>query len=341
MERRVVDARSRTRYEVVSRETPRCGKPAGSVCDRPLLPSTASQNPRRCRGRRRLDDERQAHRRRRARPASGEPAGPARPARLDVRGRASGCSARTSNLAKAEIGDIVGEVKRMVALVGDARSASSCSPRCLLFVGRLLFLGEWLFGSIGWGVLLGTLLLIDIALMALLLAARRRGRARDRTSFADRRGRRHRRRRRAGARPHQPRLDGARAMPSPPRTIPSTRTVLLAAGRSAAVVGILGFLGRHPRRARSGSRRPRSAAALVGALLGWLDRHRHPGPGRGRDRRPRRPDHLARSSPAATSCAPASTARRSRSKFTPDETIELTKETIEWVRARTPLVPKS
>ena len=28
-------------------------------------------------------------------------------------------------------------------------------------------------------------------------------------------------------------------------------------------------------------------------------------------------------------------------KFTPDETIGLTKETIEWVRARMPLVPRS
>ena len=30
-----------------------------------------------------------------------------------------------------------------------------------------------------------------------------------------------------------------------------------------------------------------------------------------------------------------------KKKFTPEETITLTKETIEWVRARTPLVPKS
>ena len=30
-----------------------------------------------------------------------------------------------------------------------------------------------------------------------------------------------------------------------------------------------------------------------------------------------------------------------KKKFTPDETIGLTKETIEWVRARMPLVPKS
>jgi hypothetical protein len=30
-----------------------------------------------------------------------------------------------------------------------------------------------------------------------------------------------------------------------------------------------------------------------------------------------------------------------KAKFTPDETIEETKETIEWVRARLPLAPKS
>jgi len=30
-----------------------------------------------------------------------------------------------------------------------------------------------------------------------------------------------------------------------------------------------------------------------------------------------------------------------KKKFTPQETIDMTKETIEWVRARTPLVPKS
>jgi len=30
-----------------------------------------------------------------------------------------------------------------------------------------------------------------------------------------------------------------------------------------------------------------------------------------------------------------------KQRFVPDQTIELTKETIEWVRARTPLAPKS
>ena len=30
-----------------------------------------------------------------------------------------------------------------------------------------------------------------------------------------------------------------------------------------------------------------------------------------------------------------------KQRFMPDQTIEMTKETIEWVRTRTPLVPKS
>ena len=30
-----------------------------------------------------------------------------------------------------------------------------------------------------------------------------------------------------------------------------------------------------------------------------------------------------------------------KQRFMPDQTIELTKETIEWARARTPLAPKS
>ncbi|TAK03022.1 MAG: hypothetical protein EPO36_00305 [Chloroflexota bacterium] len=40
----------------------------------------------------------------------------------------------------------------------------------LLPVGLLLFLGEWIFGSIGWGVLLGSVLIIDVAVVAGLLA---------------------------------------------------------------------------------------------------------------------------------------------------------------------------
>ena len=73
------------------------------------------------------------------------------------------------DLAKAELSEIVDEVKRMVALIGAAIGILVLAG--LLFaIGLFLFLGEWLFGSIGWGVLLGTLLLVDIAIVAVLLA---------------------------------------------------------------------------------------------------------------------------------------------------------------------------
>jgi hypothetical protein len=42
----------------------------------------------------------------------------------------------------------------------------------LLAIGGMLFLGEWIFGSIGWGVLLGSELLIAVAVTAVLVALR-------------------------------------------------------------------------------------------------------------------------------------------------------------------------
>ena len=78
------------------------------------------------------------------------------------------------DLAKAEAGEIGNEVKRAAALGGLAIA-------CLFFlafflpVGLLLFIGEWLFGSIGWGLLHGTELLIAVAMLAGLLAVRAKG----------------------------------------------------------------------------------------------------------------------------------------------------------------------
>jgi hypothetical protein len=73
------------------------------------------------------------------------------------------------DLARAEFEDILGEVKRLAIFVGIALGL------LLLFgllvpIGLVLFLGEWLFGSIGWGVLLGGDLLLACAL-ALVFAA--------------------------------------------------------------------------------------------------------------------------------------------------------------------------
>lgn len=240
------------------------------------------------------------------------------------------------DLAKTELGEIVDEVKRMVAL-GALALGALLMVALLLTLGGMLFLGEWLFGSIGWGVLLGTLLLLDVAAVALLVALdvdRRRlgttllvalavGAAvgvvmaldlthRGWTAFGD---------------------SVAAAYD------PNTRAVLLAMGVSALVLGMLGFL--------TGIRDGFGHAwarllvwAVIGVLVGLLTVVGIPATVgaalgvvvtlvtwpllAGLD--------LARSGVDGEAIA---------KKFVPQQTIDLTKETIEWVRARTPLVPKS
>ena len=239
-------------------------------------------------------------------------------------------------LAKAELADIVDEVKRMVALIGAAVGILVVAAM-LLLIGGVLFLGEWLFGSIGWGVLLGFLLLADVALVMVLMAldvkAGRIGSAfiiaavvgivvgvvlglnltnRGWTALGDQ---------------------------VAAQYDPQTRTVILALGISAAVLGLLGFIAR----IRSGFGSAIGGlivGAVAGLLLGGL---------------------TVISIPAQVGAAigvlvtliawPVIAGRdvmrtgvdgeALKKKFTPDETIGLTKETIEWVRARMPLVPKS
>jgi len=240
------------------------------------------------------------------------------------------------DLAKAEVGEIVDEVKRMVALIGAAIGVLVLAG--LLFaLGLLLFLGEWLFGSIGWGVLLGTLLLVDIAAVAVLLALDVRG-ARLGSSllvalvvgvvvgvvFG---------------------LDlthrGWTALGDYVASYydPSSRTVLLALGSSAGVGAVLGLLARM-REGVGSAIGGLIVGAVLGVVLGAL---------------------TVISMPATIGAAlgvlvalvtwPILAARdvmqtgvdgeAIMKKFTPDETIGLTKETIEWVRARMPLAPKS
>ena len=73
------------------------------------------------------------------------------------------------DLAKAEASEIGGEIKR-VALLGGIAIGALIALGLLLPIGLLLFLGELLFGSIGWGVLLGSMVLIDMAILAALVA---------------------------------------------------------------------------------------------------------------------------------------------------------------------------
>jgi hypothetical protein len=240
------------------------------------------------------------------------------------------------DLAKTELGEIVDEVKRMVAL-GAVALAALLMVALLVTLGGFLFLGEWLFGSIGWGVLLGTFLLLDVAAIAVLIALDVKGSritssllvalvvglvvgvvmALDLT---------HRGWTALG--------DSAAAAYDP-----NTRAVLLAMGISALVLGMLGFA--------TGIRNGFSHAwgrllvwAVIGVLVGLFTVVSIPATVgaalgvffalvtwpfvAGRD--------LARTGVDGEALA---------KKFIPQQTIDLTKETIEWVRARTPLVPKS
>ncbi|HUQ79101.1 MAG TPA: hypothetical protein VM427_09575 [Patescibacteria group bacterium] len=74
-------------------------------------------------------------------------------------------------LARAEFGEVAGAVKRAAVHVGTAVAAAFIAG-LLVLVGLPLFLGEALFGSMGWGILLGVLFLTAVALAAGVLAMR-------------------------------------------------------------------------------------------------------------------------------------------------------------------------
>lgn len=72
-------------------------------------------------------------------------------------------------LAKAEASEIGGRVARAAALVGCA-IALLVMAGLLAVIGTSLFLAEWLFGSMGWGILHGLLLFTAIAVSAVVAA---------------------------------------------------------------------------------------------------------------------------------------------------------------------------
>ncbi|MGZ9160908.1 MAG: hypothetical protein ACXW4T_07045 [Candidatus Limnocylindrales bacterium] len=73
------------------------------------------------------------------------------------------------DLAKAEAKAIGGEVAKVAAYVGIA-IAVMLFAGILLVIGTSLFVGEWLLGSMGWGVLHGLLLFTAIAVACALAA---------------------------------------------------------------------------------------------------------------------------------------------------------------------------
>lgn len=86
-----------------------------------------------------------------------------------MRAAVTGLVASHVALAKAEIGDILDEIKGVAVLSGVAIGALVLAGM-LIGVGLFLFLGEWLFGSMGWGMLHGSLLLIGVAVASVLAA---------------------------------------------------------------------------------------------------------------------------------------------------------------------------
>jgi len=104
-----------------------------------------------------------------ARPSDGDPA----PGLFEQVGATRDSAKRLVDahveLAKAEFEDISDAVKRALALGGVAIGAAIFAA-LLLGIGLPLFFGEWIFGSMGWGILLGVLLLLALAVVAVILA---------------------------------------------------------------------------------------------------------------------------------------------------------------------------
>jgi hypothetical protein len=120
---------------------------------------------------------------------------------------------------------------------------------------------------------------------------------------------------------------------------PSNRAVLLAAGISALVLGVLGLI-TGLRSGVGGAIVRLIAGAVLGAVLGLITVISIPtqvGAAFG----------VLVALIAFPALAGWDLYRKGidgealKQKFIPQNTIDLTKETIEWVRARTPLVPKS
>ncbi len=108
--------------------------------------------------------------------ADGRPAGPSPGLIAQLRATKDallGLGRAHVDLAKAEADEIKGEAARAAGLVAGA-VALLLLLGILLPIGGILFTGEWLFGSIGWGLLLGAELLVAVA-GSLVVAAVRAG----------------------------------------------------------------------------------------------------------------------------------------------------------------------
>jgi hypothetical protein len=72
-------------------------------------------------------------------------------------------------LLKAELGDIVGQLKVLGTIAGMVLVLALLLGN-MLYIGGALFIGEWLFGSIGWGLAHGSLLVLALMVVFALVA---------------------------------------------------------------------------------------------------------------------------------------------------------------------------
>ncbi len=231
------------------------------------------------------------------------------------------------NLAKAEFSEIADEIKRAAALGGIALFLLFLTG-VLIVVGLLLFLGEAIFGSIGWGLLNGVELMLAAAvLLVLAIIDLRPGRAF--AAFVVALG--------VGLVVTGLLSVDWAYISHHNSGLPDAWVLGAAAG--AGVVGLLGLV-----LASSFGRAAASAAFFAGLVIGLLL------------------GLLASAGPGLRVASAIGVAAlllfwpivaavlvfrngvdtaKLRKRFVPDQTIATTKETIEWVREQMPLGPKS
>jgi hypothetical protein len=239
------------------------------------------------------------------------------------------------DLARAEFEVIGGEVKRALSFTGLAAGAIVLLA-FLLPIGLALFLGEWLFGSLGWGVLHASELLVAVAIAAVLAALRVPGVGRSLGVALV-----------IGALVavllglNLPNQLYARIGESLGLAVdPGVRPLVVGLAFGALVVGILGLLAGARASGSRGAVGGLILGALVGAAVGALSAITF-------DWRVAVALGLAVALALWSGLMGASVAESGidtealTARFLPRTTIDTTKETIEWIRARVPLAPKS
>jgi uncharacterized membrane protein YqjE len=265
----------------------------------------------------------------------GEPAPGLREQLGRTRGAVVGLARAHVDLARAEIGDILDNAKRLAAFLGLAL-ALVLFAGLVASVGTILWLGEWWFGSIGWGVLLGTELCLALA-VSLVMIGLRAGATGQARAFI------------IGAvvgvlvavllvlnLPNRGWAALADALQ--PAVAPEWRILALAVPITAVVFGVLGLVAGLLARAGWGAIGLLVVGAALGAGLGAMSAITYS------------PEVAAAIGVAiglgVWLALGALEARRIsaaelKDRFVPNETIDTTKETIEWVRERTPLGRRS